>query len=301
MLTTDRAHLILDCRCTLGEGIVWDERRQCLYWTDILSHRLWRLDPASGEHHDWALPEALGCLALCEDGGLLLALAKSLRRAAPPEPGHPLALTWLADVQPALGAATRSNDGRCDAAGNFVFGTKDETGRTPPLGRFFQYSHAHGLRELPLPPVAIPNAIGFSPDGRTLYCCDTVQPRILCADYDPDRASVANLRVFAEVDGGRSPDGATVDATGGLWNAHWDGGRVVRYAPDGRVDRVVAVPGGQVSCCAIGGPDLDTLYITTAREDMDAAALARTPQAGGLFAVALGTRTGRPEPRFRSD
>ena len=293
------AALAVDSRCQLGEGIVWDARAQCLYWTDIVGARLWRHVPGSGDTDAWELPEPLGCLALCEDGRLLLALAKSIRLAESPVPGAPLALHWLAALEPELGASTRSNDGRCDRAGNFVFGTKDETGAQPPLGRYYQFSAAHGLRALPLPAAAVPNSICFSPDGGTLYFCDSAQPRILCCDYAPATARVGAPRVFARIEGGGAPDGSTIDAAGGLWNAQWGAGRAVRYAPDGRIDRVVAIPAGMPSCCAIGGLGLDTLYVTTAREEMDAAALAAAPEAGGVFALALGAGSGLPEARWR--
>src|SRR5690606_31175205 len=197
---TATATLVVDSRCQLGEGIVWDARAQRLYWTDILSSRLWMHAPASGETHHWELPEPLGCLALCEDGRLLLALAKSIRIADAPVPGAPLALETLCTLEPELGASTRSNDGRCDRHGNFVFGTKDETGADPPLGRYYQFSIAHGLRPLPLPDAAIPNSICFSPDGATMYWCDTAHPRILCGDYDPARATVSTPEVFAQVE-----------------------------------------------------------------------------------------------------
>lgn len=294
------ATLAVDSRCQLGEGIVWDERTQRLYWTDILSARLWMHAPATGDTHAWTLPEPLGCLALCDDGRLLLALAKSIRLADAPVPGAPLGLQMLMPLEAGLGAATRSNDGRCDRHGNFVFGTKDDTGASPPLGSFYQFSSAHGLRRLPLPAAAIPNSICFSPDGRRLYVCDSVQPRILCGDYEPATAQVTDLHVFADIEDGKAPDGSTVDADGGLWNAHWDGSRVVRYAADGRVDRVIRIPAGMPSCCAIGGSAFDTLYVTTARQDMDADALARAPDAGGVFAFPLRPGSGRPEPRFRT-
>src|SRR5690606_14528236 len=229
--------------------------------------------PATDATHCWDLPEPLGCLALCEDGRLLLALAKSIRVAEAPVPGAPLVLDTLCALEPELGASTRSNDGRCDRNGNFVFGTKDETGTNPPLGRYYQFSIAHGLRPLPLPAVAIPNSICFSPDGATMYFCDSVAPRILRCDYDPVSAKVSNPQLFAQVEGGGAPDGPTVDAEGHLWNAQWGAGRAVRYAPDGRIARIVTIPAGMPSCCAIGGERLDTLYVTTAREDMDAAAL----------------------------
>ena len=293
------ATLAVDSRCQLGEGIVWDARTQRLYWTDILSSRLWMHAPASGQTHRWDLPEPLGCLALCEDGRLLLALAKSIRIADAPVPGAPLALETLCALEPELGASTRSNDGRCDRHGNFVFGTKDETGADPPLGRYYQFSIAHGLRPLPLPDAAIPNSICFSPDGATMYFCDSATPRIMRCDYDPVSATASPPEPFVQVEGGGAPDGSTVDAQGHLWNAQWGAGRAVRYAPDGRVDRIVAIPAGMPSCCAIGGERLDTLYVTTAREDMDAAALSAAPTAGGVFALALDAPQGLPEARLR--
>ena len=297
--STATAALAIDSRCQLGEGIVWDGRMQRLYWTDILSSRLWMHEPASGATHHWALPEPLGCLALGEDGRLLLALAKSIRLADAPQPDVPLVLHTLCALEPGQGAATRSNDGRCDRHGNFVFGTKDETGADPPLGRYYQFSIAHGLRPLPLPDAAIPNSICFSPDGATMYFCDSATPRIMRCDYDPVSATASPPEPFVQVEGGGAPDGSTVDAQGHLWNAQWGAGRAVRYAPDGRVDRIVAIPAGMPSCCAIGGERLDTLYVTTAREDMDAAALSAAPAAGGVFALALDAPQGLPEARLR--
>lgn len=293
------ATLAVDSRCQLGEGIVWDQRAQRLYWTDILSSRLWMHAPATGDTQRWDLPEPLGCLALCEDGRLLLALAKSIRIADAPVPGVPLALETLCALEPELGASTRSNDGRCDRHGNFVFGTKDETGADPPLGRYYQFSIERGLRPLPLPRTAIPNSICFSPDGGTLYFCDSVNPRILRCSYDPTSATVSTPELFAQVEGDGAPDGSTIDAEGHLWNAQWGAGRAVRYAPDGRIERIVAIPAGMPSCCAIGGEQLDTLYVTTAREDMDAAALEIAPTAGSVFALALGAPLGLPEARLR--
>ena len=131
----------------------------------------------------------------------MLALAKALYRAdldaALAGDGTSLPLLHLADVQ-AHEPRTRSNDGRADRHGNFVFGTMDESAAKTPVGAFYQYSATHGLRPLPLPGAAIPNSICFSPDGRTLYWCDSVQSTLQCCDYDPGAAQVGPSRVFAE-------------------------------------------------------------------------------------------------------
>ncbi|WP_241093738.1 SMP-30/gluconolactonase/LRE family protein [Xanthomonas sp.] len=292
------AALAVDSRCAHGEGVLWCERRQALFWVDISGRQLWRHDPAGATTRRWDLPDRPGCLGLFDDGRLLLALAKGLYAADPDAAdGAALALHKLADVEPERDD-TRSNDGRADRHGNFVFGTMSERDDQAPVGSFYQWSARHGLRRLPLPGVAIPNAICFSADGRTLYYCDSVRPQILCCDYDADAAQTANSRVFVELDRtDAEPDGAIVDAEGHLWNAQWRAWRVVRYRPDGSVERIVALPVKHPTCPALGGANADTLYLSTSRLDHEDAELQRTPQAGGVFAAAVGI-AGLPEGRI---
>lgn len=293
------ATLAVDSRCALGEGIVWCERRRVLLWTDIEACQLWQHDPASGRTQHWSLPEPLGCVALAEDGRLLLALAKGLYVAdLAAATATSLPLNHLLDIEPGL-ADTRSNDGRADRHGNFVFGTKGENRDSgAPMGGFYQYSTRHGLRALGLPAVAIPNSICFSLDGSLMYYCDSRQPRLMCCAYDAEQARISNPRVFAEVeDRDASPDGSIIDTAGFLWNAQWGASRVVRYRPDGHVDRIVRVPASQPSCCCFGGDDFDQLYITTARSGLAPLALARQPGAGGVYQVPLAQLLGRAEAR----
>lgn len=281
-MTTALATLAVDSRCTLGEGILWCERRRVLYWTDILAAELWRHDPASGHTHTWSLPAPLACLALAGDGRLLLGLAKGLHASDVEAQlsARELQLTKLADVE-ADDPLTRINDGRADRHGGFVFGTKSEHADLRPAGRFYQYTAAHGLRELALPRAAIPNSICFDASGTRMYFCDSVAPRILQCRYDAATATVSDLAVFVELDApGAEPDGSIVDAEGALWNAQWGAGRVVRYLPDGRIDRIVRVPAPQPSCCTLRE---DTLYVTSARIGLEAAALAAHPLSGGVF------------------
>lgn len=289
--------LLVDSRCTHGEGALWSTRNQCLYWVDISERRLWRYREHDGSARHWPLPDRPGCLAEGEDGDLLLALAGSLQRARLSGDGT-LTLQWLADVQPEE-PTTRSNDGRTDRAGNLVFGTMNEDPARAPLGRLYQYSARHGLRGLDLPGVVIPNAICFSADGGTMYYCDSVRPELWCCDYDADRARCTQPRRFALLEDAHwEPDGAIIDAEGGLWNAQWRAARVVRYASDGRLDRALPLPVRNPTCVALGGPDLQRLMITSSRLDHSPAALAASPQAGGVFALDTGM-AGLPDAPFR--
>ncbi|MBS0515682.1 MAG: SMP-30/gluconolactonase/LRE family protein [Proteobacteria bacterium] len=294
----NEARLALDSRCTLGEGIVWDERVGALYFTDIHASRLWRFDPATGAARHWALPDRLGSLALCESGALLLGLAKGIHfvDASRLDASDRLDAQLLAAVDEA--PSLRINDGRCDRNGNFVFGTLDESAPKRPIGRFHQFSTKHGLRPLDLGGVAIPNSIAFDADGKTLYYCDTLARCIQRCDYDAERARVGTPRVFAHVDSHVSADGSAIDRDGRLWNAQWGVGRVVGYSRAGRVEHEVAVPASQPSCPAFGGANLDTLYITTAREDLSYEQLEREPHAGAVFGARIDGVVGLPEEKF---
>lgn len=278
---------------TLGEGIVWCDREQALYWTDIHAAALWRFCPRDARAERWAMPERLACLALCEaDGWLLLGLASRLAFF------HPTSGTLVPILEVETGLPTRINDGSCDRQGRFVFGTLHEpAGGAPrqPLGRFYRLNTDLSLEQLELPRVAISNSVAFSPDGGTLYFCDSPTRTIQCCDYGERCGPV---RDFARLDDARGePDGSAVDAAGGLWNAQWGLGRVVRYDAAGRLDRVLTLPASQPTRPAFGGPQLDRLYITSARDGLDAAALATQPNAGALFAARPGL-TGLAEPRF---
>ena len=287
-----RATLAIRARCALGEGATWCSRTGRFYWTDIEGARLYRYDPSTGERASWAMPERLATFALCADPHyLLLGLATHL--AFFDLTTHEI--ERIVEVEPGLD--TRLNDGRCDRQGRFVFGTKHEGADLRPVGGFYRLGHDLQLEKLPLPAPAISNSIGFSPDGATMYFCDSPTREILACDYGADGA-IGNVRVFVRLsDDDGVPDGSTVDADGGLWNAQWGGSRVVRYGPDGVETQRVSVPTSQPSCVALGGPHLSTLYVTTARVELDAASLAAESGAGGIFIAASGRR-GLPEPLF---
>lgn len=293
--TVLHAQPVVDAGNQLGEGVLWCEREQALYWTDIHAAVLWCYTPQDGATMQWALPERLASLALCEaDGWLLLGLASQLAFF------HPDSGQLWPIVEVEAGLATRLNDGVCDRQGRFVFGTLHEqpAGESKRcIGGFYRLNADLTLERLPLAPVAISNSVAFSPDGTTMYYCDSPTRRILCCDYRAD-GSVGAPRTFVDLAGIEGePDGSTVDAEGGLWNAQWGMSRVVRYRPDGSEDMVVPLPVRQPTRAALGGVALDTLYITSARDGLSAESLRAEPLAGALFAVAVGMR-GIAESRF---
>jgi L-arabinonolactonase len=274
----------------LGEGVQWDDRGQAVWWTDISGRTLWRLHPASGKASHWDMPERVASFALCDDPDiLLLALASRLAfwRIGSGE------LMPLMDVEP--GKPTRANDGACDRQGRFVFGTLHEpdSGPKQAVGGFYRLDRHLELEHLPLPGVIISNSIAFSPSGDLMYYCDSPDKRIMCVDYGD---TLGEPRVFVDLrNEPGEPDGSTVDADGGLWNARWGAGRVFRYAPDGALSGEFDLPAQQPTRPAFGGPMLDRLYVTSASSGLDAAA--RGEGDGALHTFETGF-TGLAEPRF---
>jgi L-arabinonolactonase len=291
------AELIVDARCELGEGPIWDGARSRLWWTDIDGRALWRFDPATRETTRFTPPDRVGFLAATASGRVLLGTAKAIYIATASEDGT-LAAEQVAAVEADL-PRTRVNDGRADRRGNVVFGTMDEQQPREAMGSFYQYSTAHGLRRLDLPRCRVANSICFSPDGGTIYFADTPSNVIRRGAYDADRAVVTDVRDFVTLAAGQGhPDGSIVDADGCLWNAAWGGAVVRRFTPDGRLDREVAVPAKNTTCPAFGGVDLATLYITSSRQQHTPEELARAPQAGGVFAAQVPGIRGVPDSVF---
>ena len=289
---SSQAEIVVDGKNELGEGVVWSSAHGEVQWTDILGRRFWTYSPSAGATRSVAPPDRLACFAPLGGTSLLAGFAGGLevfdlksgarRPIAAIEPDRP---------------TTRVNDGKLDRRGRLVFGTMDEDPNgARPIGQVYAYEGGTSPRAL-VSGVRIANSIAFSPDGRRMYFADTPTKIIRCYDYDLDSGDLSGERTFATVEGPGFPDGSTVDADGCLWNAEWGGGRVVRYTPDGRVDRAVALPCSQVTCCAFGGARLDRLYVTTARIGLDAAALAREPHAGALFVIDAGV-TGLADTPF---
>ena len=274
---------------TLGESPVWCPLRRVLYWVDVRAPVLYALDPASGRTSHWALPEIVGGVTLATHG-LVLALRSGLFRFDPDDGG----LEPLLALEPPS-ADNRLNDVKCDRAGRLWVGTMRDFGAAT-TGTLYRV--AHGVATAMLAPLTIPNGPCWSPDGATFYFADTADETIRAYAFDAARGELSAVRTLVARGTlpGR-PDGATVDAEGFVWSARYGGGGVARIDPDGAVERFLRLPVTQVSSVMFGGADLDVLYLTTSRQKLDAATLAREPLAGALLALDPRVR-GLPEHRF---
>ncbi|WP_322903790.1 SMP-30/gluconolactonase/LRE family protein [Paenibacillus campi] len=284
------AELILDAQAKLGEGPSWDERSQQLLWVDIEGYKLHRYDPATGEDQALDVGEHIGAVVPYTEDEVIAALFSGIYRIHlqtgekvlihDPEAGRP---------------GNRFNDGKCDPFGRFVAGTMS-LGDEQKAGALYSMDTTGHVRLL-LSEVSTSNGLAWSADGRIFYYIDTPTLTIRAFDYDADDGSIANGRVIAEVDEREgNPDGMTIDAEGMLWVARWGGRRVSRFDPaTGQVIAEIAVASEKVTSCVFGGAELDELYITTARGDIDPGD--NTKQDGGLFRVRLGIK-GTPTIAF---
>ena len=205
------------------------------------------------------------------------------------------ALTFIVDPEPGL-PDNRINDGSCDRLGRFWAGTQHATIREP-RGSLYRLDADHTVTRMH-EGITVSNMVRFSPDDRTLYYADTYKDVMYAFDFDLAAGTIANRRVFVDTSSHPGhPDGSAIDADGCLWNAEYGGARVVRYTPQGRIDRVIDFPVTQPTSCCFGGPGLDTLYVTSATQRIEPDKLALQPLAGGLFAVHAGVK-GLPEPDY---
>ncbi|SNS77696.1 Sugar lactone lactonase YvrE [Noviherbaspirillum humi] len=290
MIDMNRLECVWDAHAQLGEGPMWSVREQALYWVDILGHRLHRFSPRDGRR-TWQFEQNISTLAERADGnGLMVTLRHGFARFDPAS-GELTPLHQVEHDQP----GNRFNDGKCDSRGRFWAGTMHFDGKEP-TGSLYRYTQEHGHVQVDSGYV-VTNGPAWSGDGRTMYHNDSVNGRVYAFDFDPDTGEAGNKRLFLQFgpeDG--SPDGMTTDAEGGLWIAHWGASRITRHDPQGKVLQTIALPCSQITSCAFGGPDLKTLYITSAAVGLSPEQLAKEPQAGGLFAIGLDVAGVPPHP-----
>lgn len=275
----------------LGEIPIWCTRTRRLVWADLFKPALHSLDPRSGEVASRPLPERIGSYALRADGGVLLA-GRSGLSIHDPETGRTHPIHDPEGDRP----DNILNDGRCDRRGRFWVASMNKRLESAS-GRLYRVDSDLTCRRV-ADGIWIPNSLAWSPDDSVMYFADSHTRALWAYDFDLADGSIGDRRPLADgTEAPGVPDGSTVDTEGYLWNARFGGGCVVRYAPDGRVDRIVDLPVAQPTACAFGGDGLDILYVTTATFRLDDAALAGQPRSGDLLALDVGAR-GLPEPAF---
>jgi L-arabinonolactonase len=280
-------------QCAVGEGPVWDATTQALFWIDILGKVVHRLDPVTGETRQWDVPDIIGSMAITTDGNAIVALANGV---------HSLDLVngecRMLASSPDLNEQVQLADGKVDRAGRFIVGSSDR-GMKEARGKLYALDPgATALREID-DDIFLANGPCWSPDDQTFYHADSIRKLIFAYDYDVTNGTLANRRAFASTeDLGGIPDGATVDSEGHVWSAICEGGKLVRFRPDGSIERIVAFPLKLPGSVMFGGAGLDRLFVPT----LSPAFLGREadPLDGSLFVVdGLGV-TGIEEPRFGS-
>jgi len=281
---------VLKAQAALGECPLWSVAEQVLWWVDIEGRTLNRFDPATGDTRLVRMDENIGCIGLRAGGGFIAGLRSGL---------------WLLDAQGRKDrlianpqedtSLSRFNDGRVDPFGRFWAGTIWEPREPPGAGLWrVEADLSCHLIETGL---TVSNGLAFSPDRRWAYHADTPAHTIWRYPMHPETGATGPREIFHHFEDESRPDGAAVDQEGCYWVALYRGGRVVRLSPEGEIIADYPVPALCPTMCAFGGPDLSTLYVTSARHDRPDHELAEWPESGNLFAMETDTR-GQPEPLF---
>ena len=284
--------LALEAGISVGECPVWVPEEGALYFTDIAGTTMNCFFPRSGEHKQWEMPEKLCCFALREQGGFVAAMSSGFA-FLDLDTGTVDFIKKIEENQP----ENRLNDGRCDRQGRFWAGTMHEP-RTRYEGVLYRLNPDLSCTAM-AGEVMVSNGLAFSPDGKIMYWSDSRNRKIFAFDFNTETGNISNRRLFFETTQKQGrPDGATVDAEGYYWSACFMGGRVLRIAPDGILDREILLPIKNITMICFGGEDMDILYITTGNEGLSEAELKETPLAGALFKTKPGVK-GLLEPKFK--
>ena len=296
----EEVRCVLRAGATTGECPIWSVEEQRLYWVDVQEPALHRFDPATGQDEHWTLPAWVGSYALGEDGRVLVAMRTGL--------------AWLDLSSRSLTPAAHlpydprrffANDGRADPQGRFWLGAMyepyddiEKTGEEAPLWRF---DPGLGQVMAMTDPVSTSNGLAWSPDGKTMYHSDTNQKVIWAYRFHGDEGRLSDKRVFARVEvvGSGGPDGGCVDAEGYYWAAVFNGGRLIRFDPKGRIEREVGMPVQYPTMCAFGGPDGRTAFVTSANKPLSPEEREAHPLAGAVFSFEA-PAPGLPEHRVRA-
>jgi sugar lactone lactonase YvrE len=297
-MKTEGFTIVHDEAMQTGECPVWHAVESALYWVDIEGKTVHRLHPASGKHSAWQMPTEPSAVAPDEDNNLVVATRAGLLYLNTVDGS----ITELA-AAPYDTRITRFNDGRVDPAGRFWIGTIYEP-RDHPRAEMYVYDKGE-LRQAWAGGMTNSNGLAWSPDGKTMYHADTTSHRVDCYDFDARTGTQSNPRnlVTFEADktsgtyGGR-PDGAAMDSEGNYWVCMFEGGRILKLSPTGELLQQIDLPVRCPTCIAFGGPDLRTLYVTSAAKGRSNAELEQLPASGKVLAFAVDV-AGLPQPEYR--
>jgi sugar lactone lactonase YvrE len=281
---------ILTARARLGEGPCWHSQKQLLYWVDIYNHRVHEFNSTTGEQKFFDVGEVVGCIAPAKTNRLIMALRHRLAFLDTSN-GE---VTRIIDVETEKPSDIRLNDGKCDPAGRFWFGSMSTSG---PRARLFRYD-PDGSLHVVLTGLTVSNGLGWSPDQKTFYLTDSPTKKIYAFDFDVASGDINNQRVFAAIDiDSGVPDGLTVDRDGCIWSAIWDGWCVVKFDPTGTEMARISMPVQRPTCCVFGNQDLATLYITSASVGLSEEEIQKSFYSGDLFSFTTNT-SGMPTYEF---
>lgn len=276
----------------LGEAILWNEADRTAWWTDIEAKGLYRFDWHSQALRQFTVPERLGAFGFVEGESFLICAFENGFALFDPETGLKSPITRPEGLR----AGMRLNDARVDRQGRFWAGAMIEDPALPRSALL--YCLQDGAIQTREDALSISNGICWSPDSAWFYFADSGRRIIWRYSFDSATGKISEPQEFARSEGSACPDGATVDAEGFVWSAQWGGGCIVRYAPDGRIDRVLEIPASQPTCVAFGGPNLDLLFVTTARVGLSRSELAAQTGAGDVLVYNAQVQ-GLPENRFK--
>lgn len=272
-----------DVELDIGEGLVWDEGRQWLWFVDILACRLYALEPATRELRRFVMPASIGSVGVCRDGRLVVALRNGVHLYDPADGS----LALLVHPEPAR-TENRLNDGKVGPDGAFWMGSMSEAQPFEPTGSFYRIA-ADGSCRTVLTDLYVSNGLGWSPDGRTMYHADTVPGLVSRYAFDPATGEIGASAPFAKlIDEGR-PDGAAVDRDGRYWSAGVTAGRLNCVDADGTPVRSIELPCPAPTMACFAGPELRDLYVTSLARDGQPGRLYRlTVEAQGLPSYLFG-------------
>lgn len=272
--------LVIDHNCILGEGPVWDAKRELIYWVDIVEGHVHQLSPASKQHRIIRVHQMIGAVALCKNGHLIAALQHGFGFIEPAG-GH---IQMIIDPEQHL-PGNRFNDGKCDPAGRFWAGTLPFT-EDSAVANLYMLSNDLSVTKK-IKGITVSNGLAWSIDQRTFYYIDTPTFQVAAYDFDKSTGDITNKRIAIEVpksDG--YPDGMTIDNEGMLWIAHWGGWQITRWDPQtGKKILSIPLPIAKVTSCTFGGKTLGDLYITSASIDLTDDERQQQPRAGSLFVI----------------